>query len=87
MWLRVQFGHIVVDPANHGILAGGQLVQLRILERKIALPHRAFYSFDGMAHHASQAGPRFGSIYDLLDRRIKHSAVQQRRIVAAGAPF
>ncbi len=75
MWFRIQFGHIVVNPANRGVLAGGQLVQPGILEQEIALPHRAFYPFDGMAHHASQASPRFGSVDDLLDRRIKHSAV------------
>ena len=37
MWFRVQFGHIIVNPANHRVLAGGHLMQLRILEHEIAL--------------------------------------------------
>ena len=75
MRFRVEFGHVVMDPTNHWILAGGHLVQPRIFEDEVALSHRAFYPFDGMAHHASQTGPRFRSVYDLLDRCIEHSAV------------
>src|ERR1700689_5173301 len=62
-------------------------MQCRVLELEISLTHRAFHSCDRMAHHAAEAGLARGRIFNFADRTVKHAAVEQRGIVASGAPL
>src|SRR5579883_2270471 len=69
------------------ILAGGELMQPGIFKIKVGLAHGAFHLGNAVTHHAAEARASRGMIDDLLDRRIEHAAVEQSRVVAAGAPF
>ena len=85
--LGIQLGEIIVNAADEWIFAGGKFVQRGIFELEIGLAHRAFHLRDRVAHHAAEAGLRGRCVFDLADRTIELAAVEQRGIVAAGAPF
>ena len=87
MRLGIESDAEIVQPADHGILAGGELVHLRIVEHEVALAHGALHFDDGVAHHAPQPGLRLRTVHDLLDRRIHHAAVKHRGIMTACAPL
>ena len=85
--LRVYAHEEIVKRADYGIVAGRQLVQLRVLQNKIALSHRALHLHDAVTHQAAQSRFCFRPIHDFLDGLIKKPAEEQRRIVAARAPL
>jgi hypothetical protein len=87
MRLRIQVDEKIVQAADDRILAGSQLMQLGILQIKVRLAHGAFHFGDGVAHHAAQAGLRFGSMHKLLDGTIHFACVKDCRIMAAAAPL
>ena len=87
MRLGIQIGQEVMHSADHGILAGGQLVHLRVFQEKISLAHSALYLDDGVAHHAAEPCLGFGPVNNLLDGRIHQSAVKHCRIMAPATPF
>ena len=87
MRLRIHLHHEVVQRAHHRIFAGGEFMQFRIFENEIALAHGAFHVDDAVAHHATEPGLCRRSIFNLANRRIEHSAEEQRRIVTASTPF
>jgi hypothetical protein len=87
MWFRIYFDHEIVEGAHHRIFAGGKFVEFRIFENEIALTHGAFHFNDAVAHHAAESGLRGGSVLDLADGSVKHSAKEQSRVVTAGTPL
>ena len=77
----------VVRPPQHGVLAGGEVVQRRVLDLEIALPHRAVHARDRMAGGAGQTRLRLRRIDLLLDRTVEATVEEHRMIVAARTPF
>ena len=85
--LGVQANQEVVERADYRIFASREFMELRVFQEKITLAHGAFHFHDAVAHQAAETGAGFGAVHNLFDRRIEHPAVEQRRIVATGAPF
>ena len=85
--LGVQANQEVVERTDHRIFASRQFMKLRVLQEKITLAHSAFHLHDAVAHQASETRAGFRTAHNLFDRRIEQAAVEQRRIVATGAPF
>ena len=85
--LGIQFGEVIVNAPDDGILAGGKFVQCGIFELEIGLAHRAFHLCDRVAHHAAEAGLSGRRVFDFADGAIEHAAIKESWIVAAGAPF
>ena len=85
--LRVELEKLVVRPLQPGILADGEVVQRRVFDSEIGLPHRALDVNDGMAGRAAQAVLRFGRVDLLFDGAIKAAIEKDRVIVTAGAPL
>ncbi len=77
----------VVRPPQQGALAGGQIVERRVLDGEVALTHRAVHVRDRMAGGACQTRLRLGRIDLLLDRAIEAAVEEHRVVVAARAPF
>ena len=70
MRLGIQIGEQIVDGTHHGVLAGGNLMELRILQIEVSLSHRALHAGDGVAHHAAKSCLRLRRMHNLLDGRI-----------------
>src|SRR5258708_295712 len=85
--LRIEANHKIVELAGERAIAGCEVMQLRRVPKEVALAHGAFDLDDAVAHQAAETSAGFRAINDLLDGRIEQAAVEQRRIVAAGAPF
>ncbi len=85
--LGIQAHDKVVQGPDHGIFACSQLVQLGIFEKEVALAHGALHFHDAVTHQAAQARAGFGTIHNFPDGRVEQPAVEQRGIVAAGAPL
>ena len=64
-----------------------QLVQRRVLDREVALAHRAADVRDRVARRAAEPGLRLGRVDLLLDRRVEPAVEEHRVVVAAGAPL
>src|SRR6266568_9347956 len=85
--LRIEANHKIVELADERTIAGCELMQLRIFQEEVALAHGAFDLGDAVAHEAAETGAGFRATHDLLDRGVKQAAVEERGIVATGAPF
>ena len=77
----------VMHRPQRGPLACGQIVQRRIFDLEVALPHRAVHARDGVTGGARQAGLRFGRVDLLFDRTIEAAVEEHGVIVAARAPL
>ncbi len=85
--LRRDPGEIGMNGPHHRILAGGQLVQGRVLHGEPAVAQRVGHPRNGVARHTSQTRVRLRGI-DLLPHGTVEPAVEEHRvIVAPGAPF
>ena len=84
---RIQIGEEVVHGADVLILAGGQLVERRIFDGEIAVPHAAAHVDDGVARHAAEAGLRLRRIDLFLDGTVEATIEEHRVIVTARAPL
>ena len=87
MRLRGQFGHEVVRPAQQRRVARGQVVQRRILDDEVSLPHRAADVHDRVTRSATQTCLRLRRVDLLPNRTIEPSVEEDGVIVAAGAPL
>ena len=81
MRFRVHISQEVVERLDHFVVTRRQFGQLRILEREVALSHRAFHSRNGVTHHARKSGVRLGLVDQFAHRRVEHPAEQQGRIM------
>ena len=48
--LRIKANQKIVERTDHGIVTRCEFMQLRILQEKVALAHRAFHLHDAVAH-------------------------------------
>ena len=87
MRLRIELDQEVVQGARHRTLAGRKFMELGIVEQEVALSHRAFHFT--MEWHIMQPRPACASgrcTISLMGVSMQ-SAVEDRGIVAAAAPF
>src|SRR5262249_18545698 len=85
--LRIHMHEKIVQCLHNLAGTGGQFGQRRIFKYEVTLSHCAFHSGERVAHHTSETGVRLRFVEKLTNRRVEHSAEEQRRIVAAGTPF
>ena len=81
--LRVEERQLVVRERQERVLAGREIVQRRVLDREVPLPHRAADVRDRMARRAAQPGLRFRRVDLLLDRPVEPAVEEHRVVVAA----
>ena len=77
----------IVRLLKDWMVARGEIVQRRVFDREVALPHRAADVHDGVAGRARQTGLCFRRRDLLFDRPIEPAVEEHRVVVAAGAPF
>ncbi len=69
-----------------GVVAHRQVVERRVLDREVALPHRALDVHDRVAGGAGEAGLALRRVSLALDRLTELAGEEHRVVVAASAP-
>ena len=87
MWPGCEPQEQIMRPAEDRVVARRQIVQRRILDDEVALPHRAANVDDGMAGGAAETGLRLGCVDLLSDRLIEAAVEEDRMIVTTRAPL
>ncbi len=77
----------VVEPGEHGVLVGRQAVERREGDLVVPVAHRVVDLGDHVARRAGDPGLRLRRVDDLLDRRVHHPGLEDRRVVAPAAPL
>ena len=77
----------IVSLQHHRMSAGGQIVEGRVRDGEITLPHRAADVHDRMARRAPEAGLCFRSVDLILDRPVEPAVEEHCMVVASRAPL
>src|SRR5688572_33473905 len=85
--LRIDLDEKVVDFFKDDILARGQVMERRILNYETAITHGVFHPADRVTGGACQTCLCFGGVDLLLYGCVEAAVEENRRVVAAGAPF
>ena len=83
----IRHGQEIVEPLQDGIIAGGHVMQGRILDDQRPVSHAAGDPDDGVAGGAGQTGLCFRGVDLLPDGGVESPVEENGMVVAAGAPL